>query len=264
MPSPRAALLVGNAAVALGVLATTRERLPDATLAYVALALAAAFAWPRLRRRRLTTLLLASAGAWSTFTGILLVYVVPALPQGGRALRWWHAVTSTAMLLAFLAHWARNSTRLVGLAQKLRSSQALFAITLAAWGALALAALSSLRPPARALFDDGTLGLLTAGALGLAGAGVLYGAAYATSPGGGPRIARARDRIRGAVDASLLAAMWLATLTGFPLQYLARPLRAADAYWLLTGWHVLASVLLLGLVAGHVAFNRKPLAAHAR
>lgn len=58
--------------------------------------------------------------------------------------------------------------------------------------------------------------------------------------------------------------MWLATLSGLPLLYFARGLRSVDAYWVVAGWHVVASALLAGLVVAHASLNRRPLRAHLR
>ena len=262
MSRARAALVAGNLVIGVGVVATTRRELPDATSAYALLGLATAIAWPLLRRRKLTTLLLASTGAWTMLTGFLLVYLAPGLPQGGGARRWWHAVTGIGMLLAFLAHWARNARRLRDLLRKLLARRALLAGATGGWILLVLLAIASWRPPLRALFDDTGLFALTTGSTVVAATVVLYAGAYATTPGR-RRTTDGRDRARGAVDVSLLGAMWLATLTAFPIQYATRSLRAVDAYWFLVGWHVVVSVILVALVAFHIGFNARPLASHA-
>ncbi|HWH08070.1 MAG TPA: hypothetical protein VNX21_02655 [Candidatus Thermoplasmatota archaeon] len=268
--TPAAALLLaGNLALAAAMLATWPTRVGEARwhddLAYATLVLAAAASVRLLRRRRVTTLLLASAGAWSALTGLWLVYATPWVGHG-RWMTWWHGVTSVAFALAFLAHWARNSPRLVDLARRLAARRAALAATLGAWAALALLAVASWRAPLRAVFDDRYFAHVSTLALGLAAVLALYAGLVLTSRAVRPRLQDPafRGPLRGAVDVSLLATAWLVTLTGLPLLYLARPLRAADAYWPVACWHVVTGALLLGLVAVHVGFNARPLRAHVR
>ena len=259
-------LVVGNLALAGLVVAThgagwgwTRA---DHDVAYVLLSAAAAAAWPLLRRRRVTTLLLASLGAWSLLTGLFLVYVTPGLGHG-RWMRWWHGVTSVGFCLAFLAHWSRNHPRLVDLARRLAHRRALLLGVLAAWALVGALAVASFRPPLRALFDDRLFLELTTLSFAAVAAAVASGAALATGRRARPRVDEARNPLRGAVDVGLLALTWLVALTGLPLLYFSRDLRAVDAYWLLAGWHVVTGALLAGLVALHAGFNARPLRAHA-
>lgn len=269
MRSARPWLVVANALVAWLIYASYASPIgrarwhDDVTL--LALAIVGVAAYPFLRRRRVITLLLASFGAWSTFTGVWLVYVTPGYGVG-RWMRWWHVATSAAFFLAFLAHWARNSPRLVQLARRLGwRARPTFALV-GAWGLVAGVGLASWLTPLRAAFDDSTFREMSTLAFGLAAAGLVYGAIVASSRAWRARLAQtsARNRLRGAIDASLLASMWLATLSGFPLLYFALPLRSVDAYWLLASWHVITSALLLALVVAHASFNARPLAAHAR
>ena len=264
----RRALLLGNVALAALVGATFGSSLGRARwhdeAAYAALVLAAAACLPLLRHRRFATLVMASAGAWSALTGVWLVYVTPVC-GAGRWMTWWHGATSVAFALAFLAHWARNNARLVALARRVAERPALLAATAGAWGVLALLAWASWGTPLRVVFADAYFAPVSTLGLGLAAALVAYGGLAATSRGMRRRLAEPafRNRLRGAVDASLLAVTWLVALTGFPLAYLARPLRDADAYWLVACWHVLTGALLLALVAFHAGFNARPLQAHA-
>lgn len=264
----RRALLGGNLALAALLAATYATSVGHARwhddVAYAALALATVAAWPLLRRRRLTTLLLASSGAWSAWTGLWLIYVTPWVGHG-RWMTWWHGVTSVAFTLAFLAHWARNNPRLATLARRLAARRVALAATLAAWSLLALLALASWRTPLAVLFTDTYFAHVSTLALGLAAVVVIYGGLALTSRRVRPLLARPEHRnpLRGAIDASLLAAVWLVALTGFPLLYLVRPLRAADAYWFVASWHVVTSAFLLALVAFHAGLNARPLAAHA-
>lgn len=262
-------LVLGNAGLAALMLGTYRSPLGDARwqhdLAYAALGLATLAALPALRRRRLTTLLLASLGAWSMLTGFFLVYVTPGLGHG-RWMGWWHGTTSVGFLLAFFVHWARNNARLVGLAKRLAQRPAGLSAVVAAWALLAVAAWGSWGTPLRGLFTDTAFWDLTTLAFAAIGVALLYVLVAART-----RRVRAlldapaaRNRVRGAVDASLLATTWLVALTGLPLLYFGRDLRGLDAYWLVAGWHVLASALLLGLVACHAGFNARPLLSHAR
>lgn len=232
--------------------------------AYASLALAALAGLPLLRRRRVTTLLLASSGAWSVLTGYWLVYLTP-VGGAGRWMTWWHGATSAAFVLAFLAHWARNQPRLAGLTRRLAQRRAGLAAALGAWALLGLLAWASWATPLRVAFTDGYFGLVATLSLGLAAALAVYGGLVLTSRRVRPRLADPafRNPLRGAVDAGLLGVTWLVALTGFPLAYLARTLRAADAYWLVACWHVVTGALLLALVAFHVGFNARPLRAHA-
>jgi hypothetical protein len=267
--SARLLLVAGNLALAALLAATAGTEVGTSRLhhdlAYAGLALAALLALPLLRRRRVTTLLLASCGSWCLLTGLWLVYVTPS-EGGGRWMSWWHGVTGVAFLLAFLAHWARNHPRLVGLSKRLGQRAAPLAAVLLAWALLLAAGWASWATPLRALFDDGLFLLLSTAALSGVAVAAMGAGLVLTSRRLRPVLERtdARNRLRGAVDASLLGMTWLAALTGFPLLYLGRALRGADAYWLVTGWHVVLGALLVGLAAFHVAFNRRPLAAHAR
>lgn len=260
-------LVAGNLALALAMLASEdvglgREAWHDEA-AFAVLALAALAGAPLLWRRRLTTLLLASAGAWCVATGLLLVY---AKPYGlvGRSVDWWHAVTGVAFVLAFLAHWARNHRRLVQLVARLHEGPAAMAAFVGAWSVLLAAAVAVAVAPGRAgvsRLADAQLDALTT-VVGLAVA-VGVGGAFAWRGRRGPLATQARNRLRGAIDASLWLSTWIAALSGFAVLYLARSLRSADAYWPTVAAHVVAGLLLLGLVAGHVAFNARPLRSHA-
>lgn len=258
MRAARAALVGANLVVAGAIFGTYGARIGagwGTALGYGALALTAVALLPLWRRRRFTTLVLASAGSWSMLTGIFLVYASPRLP-GGRWMTWWHEMTSVAFALAFLAHWARNNPRLLSLARRMAERRAVLLAFAAAWSALALFAGASVL--ARSTFIERDHDLWADLALG-ASALLALGALFAG------RAAEAwRNPARGAVDASLLALMWLATLTGFALQYLSGPLRAQGGFWLATAWHVGLSGLLLALLFAHAAFNARPLASHAR
>lgn len=267
--SARPWLIAANALLALLMYATYdsalgRERWHDDVL-LVAVALGGIVAYPLLRKRRVVTLLLASFGAWSTITGVWLVYVTPRLGQG-RWMTWWHVATSAAFLLAFLAHWLRNNARLWQLARRLRERTRLTIAFASAWALVGVVAVASLRPPLRETFDDSNFRELSTVAFGLAGVALVYGAILVSSRRWRERFREVatRNRMRGGIDLSLLATVWLVTLTGFPLLYLALPLRHADAYWLLAVWHVITSAMLLALVVAHASLNARPLRSHAR
>lgn len=253
----------GNAALAAFLLASFASQLGaarwQADAAYAALAVVTAVAWPRLRRRRLTTLLMASAGAWSTLTGLFLVYVTPALGHG-RWMRWWHGATSAVFLLAFLAHWARNQPRLAQLAGALARRRRLAGTVVGAWAALVLLVPLSWTTSLGAAFDDLVFRELTTASLVLAAA-VLAVAAIVRSER--DLAQRERNATRGGLDLSLLVTTWLVAITGFALQYASRVLRDADAYWHFAGWHVVLSAVLVGAALAHATFNRRPLRAHA-
>lgn len=235
-------------------------------VAYLAVAALGVLAWPLLRRRRVASWLLATLGAWSLATGLVLVYVTPYVGHA-RWMRWWHGVTSAAFAVAFVAHWARNNPRLVGLAKRLVASpRAALALTVA-WGTLVAFGAATFWTPLGDAFTDAQFPTLsTMALLAFGGLGLQWAFWAPRSPRFRERLRddAFRNRVRGVVDASLLPAMWLATLTGFTLIYLTRPLRAADAYWLGAWWHVATSALLVGLVAVHLSFNARVLVAHAR
>lgn len=259
MRSARVPLAVANLVTAIGIVATYRfDMRLDATWAYLALAGTALFLFPLWRRRRFTTLVLASAGAWSILTGVLLVYITWRLPGGGW-MTWWHAVTSVAFALAFLVHWARNNARLVMLARKLVTRRAVLSAVALGWGLLTMFAVASALPSARVDVTERVAQRWADVSL-LCGLVATIAAFWLVPRAADP----ARGRARGAVDVSLLAAMWLATVTGFALQYLGRDLRSVEAYWLTWAWHVVVSALFLALALGHAAFNARPLASHAR
>lgn len=269
MRAARALLAGGNVLLGALVLATFGTSVGWARwhhdLAYALLALAAVAAWPLLRRRRLTTLLLASLGAWSTLTGLFLVYVTPGVGHG-RWMDWWHGATSVGFTLAFLAHWMRNQPRLGSLARRLAARPPVLLALGGAWTLLALLAFASWRPPLDALFSDRLFLELSSLAFVATAVGLLVVALVATGRAARVRLARpeVRNPLRGAVDLSLLALTWTVALTGFALLYFARDLRLAGAYWPVAAWHVVASALLLGLVATHATFNGRPLRAHLR
>lgn len=262
-----AALVAGNLALA-GLVLATQDAAPDMThahhtLAYALLGVATLAAWPLLRRRRLTTLLLASFGAWSLLTGLWLVYVTPGFGRG-RWMGGWHGVTSVAFLLAFLAHWARNNARLVGLAKRLAARPAPLLAFGAAWGLVALLGLASWRTGLRELFSDRFFVELSTLSFVLTLVLLVHAALVLTGRRMRERMDEPafRNGLRGALDVSLLAMTWLAALSGFPLLYLSRDLRAAEAYWWLAAWHVVASALLVGLALAHASLNARPLRAH--
>lgn len=262
-----AALVLGNLALALLVAFAPAPRWglghADQSVAYTALGVAALAGWRLLRRRRVATLLMASFGAWSLLTGLWLVYVTSGFGPG-RAMAWWHGVTSVAFLLAFLAHWARNNARLLGLAARLRRGRAALPLLAASWAGLALLGVASWRTPLRDVFSDGLFVELSTLAFVLTLVALLHAALVLTGRAMRARLDEPafRNRLRGGLDLSLLAMTWLAALSGFPLLYFSRALRAADAYWWLASWHVVASALLVGLVLAHASFNARPLRAH--
>jgi len=263
--SARLPLIVANLAVAIAIGATYAPGVGGGRhhdIVYAALVLGALAMVPLWRHRRFTTLVLASAGAWSMLTGVLLVYLTWRLPHG-RWMTLWHGATSVAFALAFVAHWVRNNPRLLGLARQLAGRRlALAAVTIAWLGLVALAVATSL-PQARAEVTERAAQRWADVSLGATLALIVLTIAVGRSRWR-PLTTKARNRVRGAVDASLLVAMWAATLTGLALLYLSRELRAADALWLTWAWHVVVSALLLGLALVHATFNVRPLASHAR
>ncbi|HWH09277.1 MAG TPA: hypothetical protein VNX21_08760 [Candidatus Thermoplasmatota archaeon] len=259
-------LLALAAAMALTLPLPLGARLLDYNLAFLALAAGAAGAWPLLARRRFATMAMALAGAAATLTGFAMLYTKQFSYKDW--LTWWHGVTSVAFTLAFLAHWLHNNPRLVGFARRLLAGDRAYGWPLAAaWLAVAGAfAWTWLSPEARARFTDANYLYLSSWAVFL-GVAFAYGLWLAfRAPALRRRLARpaARNRARGLVDASLFLANWGALLTGFALLYFATPLRAGDLKYVSKWWHTATSVALLALLALHVGFNARLLAAHAR
>lgn len=233
---------------------------------FVAALVAAALAWPALRTRRVATLVMAWSGLVATASGFAMLYT-KQFPYK-EWLTWWHSFTSVVLLLAFLVHWLHNKTRLWGFTTRLAArDRGAGAALVGAWAGVALgAAWTWSDPAARALFTSQRYLALASWAI-LGGVTLAYGAWLATrAPPLRARLALPKHRnvARALVDASLFLAHWGAIVTGFLLVWLAAPLRAGDLKYVSKWWHTATSVLFVALVALHVGFNARPLAAHAR
>lgn len=222
-------------------------------------------AWRVLKRRRVATLLMAYAGVLATITGFVMLYSrdLPAKEW----ITWWHGVTSFALLLLFLIHWLNNHPRLWEFAKRLFARDRLPGVgAMGAWvGSVALGAWT-LSPSVGARFTRENYLHLASWAV-LAGVALAYGLWLVYRlPSMRRRLARTahRNRARALVDTSLFLAHWGALVTGFALLYFAAPLRAGPLKYVSKWWHTATSVAFLALVALHVGFNARLLAAHAR
>lgn len=234
-------------------------------VAFLATGLAAALWRPLWLHRRAATLATALMGALATATGLVMVYTKD-FPYK-EWLTWWHCVTSVALLLAFLAHWWHNNARLWTLTKRLfEPRERIFgALALLAWVALLAAGAWTAAPGVRERFTRENYLYVVSWTV-LAGVVLAYGPWLAYRlPALRARLARRqhRNRARGLVDASLFLGHWAALLTGFALLWLAEPLRAGDFKYVSKWWHMATSVAFLALVALHVGFNARILAAHA-
>lgn len=258
-------LALATAALAAGMLLTLRTDV-GATPAHYDAAFAlllggAAASWPWFARRRLTTLLLAYSGAVATATGFAMLYTRD-FPYKDWV-TWWHSVTSFAFLLAFLAHWALNSARLVRFLRHLaaRPTGALLGAT---WAALLGGLAWAWSPAGRGRFvrDDYLYVSTWAVFLGVALAYLPW--LLTRLPSWRRRAARARETLRGTVDASLFLACWGSLVTGFALLYFAPALAAAGLKYASKWSHTATSVALLALVAFHAGYNARALRGHAK
>lgn len=235
-------------------------------LSFLAALVAASASWRLLERRRVATLTMAYTGILATGTGAVMLYSKDLAYKEWWT--WWHSFTSFLLLLAFLVHWLHNNPRLWDFTRRLftRERPAGIVATLA-WIAIGVAALWTWGDPrARALFRSENYLSLSSWAV-LAGVAFTYGIWLAYRiPAMHARLAdaRHRNRARGLVDTSLFLAHWAALVTGFALLWFATPLRAGDLKYVSKWWHTATSVAFLALVALHLGFNARLLAAHAR
>lgn len=257
--------LVLGLALALTLRAPLGFALWHYNASFAAALLAALLARRALERRRVATLAMAGTGVVATLTGFAMLYTKD-FPYK-EWLTWWHSFTSFALLLAFLVHWLHNHPRLSDFTKRLFARDRLAGAGLAtAWLALAAFAAWTWSPEVAPRFTRGNYLYLSSWAV-LVGVALAYGAWLAYRL---PALRRRLDRTahrnaaRAAVDTSLFLAHWGALLTGFALLYFAEPLRAGPLKYVSKWWHTAASVLFLALVALHVGFNARPLAAHAR
>lgn len=238
--------------------------LADYNVAFAVLLGAAAVSWPFLRRRRVATIAMALTGVFAVASGFAMLYT-KQFPFKDWV-TWWHSVTSFAFTLAFLVHWWRNHGRLMGLTRRALDRWRAALPLVAAWAAVALAFALTWAPAGRGLFTrDNYLHLSSWAVFG--GVALAYGA-WLVFRLPGPRAVLARGafrhRVRGAVDGSLFLACWLSLLTGFALVYFADFLRGGDLKYVSKWWHTATSVALLAVLALHIGFNARLLAAHAR
>ncbi|HEX2022815.1 MAG TPA: hypothetical protein VHH36_08870 [Candidatus Thermoplasmatota archaeon] len=256
-------------ALGLAMAATIPTRLGfglvEYNVAFLLSVLAVAASWPWWRQRRFATLSMAVSGAVATATGAAMLYTKD-FPYK-EWITWWHSWTSFVFALAFLVHWLHNHPRLWGFAKRLFAGERRAGVPLAlAWIGLGAFFVWTGLPGVREGFTrENYLHLASWAVLG--GAALAYGAwLLFRLPAMRARLADVapRNRLRALVDASLFLANWGALLTGFALLYFADFLRSGDLKYASKWWHTATSALLLALVAIHVGFNARVLAAHAR
>lgn len=257
------ALLLG--AMAATLLVPVGFALWHYNAAFVVALVVTALAWRPLQRRRVATLALAFTGIAAVVTGFVMLYSRQLVHK--EWITWWHSVTSFAMLLAFLLHWSHNQPRLWDFTKRLFArARPTGPVVVGAWLGVILAGAWTTLPHASARFTSENYLLLSSLVI-LALGGLAYGAwlAYRLPP----LRARLQDVshrncARALVDTSLFLANWGAMLTGFALLYFAEPLREGPLKYVSKWWHTTTSVALLALLALHIGFNARPLAAHAR
>lgn len=232
---------------------------------FLAALLLAGLAWKVLQRRRVATLAMAWTGAAATLTGFVMLYT-RQLPSK-EWMTWWHSFTSFLFLLAFLVHWWHNQPRLAEFTRRLFRPRPLAGLAVGAgWTAVLAAGVVTWGPGVGARFTSGNYLYLSSWAV-LAGVAFAYGLWLVHRlPALQARLALTphRNQARALVDTSLFLAHWAAILTGFALLYFAEPLRAGPLKYVSKWWHTATSVAFLALVALHVGFNARLVAAHAR
>lgn len=236
---------------------------------FLALGVAAAAGWPLLRRRRVTSMLVLYTGILATASGFLLLYLKDGLKDAGLKdwMKWWHSVTSVALLIAFLVHWLHNHARLTGFARRLLTRDRHLGLpVVGGWALVGAIGALTWSDAGKALFTEGNYLLLSGWAV-LAGVSFAYGLwLLFLWPRLRERLAAegARNRARALVDTSLWLAHWLALLTGFALLYLKDFLHGNGYKHVSKWWHTSTSVAFVALVVLHVGFNARLVAAHAR
>lgn len=233
--------------------------------AFAVILTAALLARRRLQDRRVATLSMAFMGIVASATGFAMLYTTQ-MPSK-EWVTWWHSVTSFALLLAFLVHWLHNHSRLWGFTKRMftRGRAPGFAAA-AAWIGILAAGLWTWTPSIAARFTSGNYLYLSSWAI-LVCVALVYGVWLAYRiPRVHARLAdtRHRNRARALVDTSLFLAHWGALLTGFVLLWFATPLRGGPLKYVSKWWHTATSVAFLALVALHIGFNVRLVAAHAR
>jgi hypothetical protein len=261
MGATTAALAAGMAATAF---TSVGFRIWDYNWAFAALLAGAALAWPVLKRRRVASVGMAYTGIVATLSGFVMVYT-QQLPLK-EWVTWWHSVASFAFMALFLVHWLLNNVRLVDFTKRVLREARTGVPVVGAWAGVAVAFAWTWSPAGRTLFYRENYLYLCSWAVFVG-----VGAAYATwlafrHPRLRARIERPQGRAmaRALVDTSLFLACWGSLLTGFALLYVKPALDANGFKYVSKWWHTATSVALLAILALHIGFNARLLAAHAR
>lgn len=259
---------LASAALAAGMLATAYTSVGFAlshyNVAFLALTAVGAALWARLKRRRVASIGMAYTGVLATATGFVMLYT-RQFPLK-EWITWWHSVTSFAFLAFFLAHWALNNVRLVDFTKRLLAQTRAAAPVALAWAGVLVAFAWTWSPAGRGLFTRENYLHLATWAV-FVGIGLTYGV-WLVFRHKAMRARLARDptrrSARGLVDTSLFLACWASLLTGFLLVYFAPFFDANGLKYVSKWWHTATSVALLAIVALHIGFNARLVAAHAK
>lgn len=233
------------------------------TLALVVTAALAIPFWSILRQRRAVSLLMLYAAILATGTGFAMLYTREFAYK--EWITWWHSATSFAFTGLFLAHWALNHARLGDFTRRLARMRVGWAAA-ATWVLLLGAGAWTWTPVGSAAFTRESYLRLASWAV-LVGVTFSYGLWLAFRlPALRERLRStdARRRSRALVDTSMWLACWLMLATGFLLLYLEGWLRATETRYVGKWWHTATSAAFLALVALHIGFNARLVAAHAR
>lgn len=274
-PMRRSVLWGGVAflAAALLVLLTLRHGIgvgmAEYNLTFLGLTVAGVAAWPLLLRRRVASLGLATMGTAAILTGFWLLYWKDELKADGLKdfAKFWHSVTSYALIPFFAAHFARNSPRFGDLTRGVTVRRVAAGAYAGGWAGLLTFGVVSWFPAWRIRFTDENY-LLWAAWTWLVVIALVYfawlGAKLAVRLR--PRLAAFFTRAlrRGLVDVTLLASFVLAMGTGFVLLYMKAFLHGNGYKYVSKYWHTSTSIVFTVAVVLHVGANIMALRAHAR
>lgn len=261
------------AATALAVWATLAFSIGvgmlEYNLSFLLLSVLGVACWPLLLRRRVASLGLAVAGTAAILTGFWLLYWKEDLKASGLKdfAKFWHSVTSYALIPFFAAHFVRNWPRLKDLSSRVGAWRVATGAYAGGWVGLLVFGVVSWTPDWRARFTEENY-IWTVQWSWLVVIALAYGAWL-----GGRALVRmrpdlravlTRNRRRGLVDLTLFATFVLAMATGFALLYMKDFLHGNGYKYVSKFWHSATSVAFTAAVVLHVGANVWALVAHAR
>lgn len=238
-------------------------------LSFVFLTVLGVATWPLLLRRRVASLGLAVMGLAAILTGFWLLYWKDDLKAGGLKdfAKFWHSVTSYAMLPFFAAHFTRNWPRFNDLSGRVGAWRVAVGAYAGGWVGLLAFGAASWTPAWKVRFtEENYLGWVAWTWLAVVAAVYLawLGARLAQRLRPGLREVLTRTRRRGLVDLTLLVSFLLAMATGFLLLYMKEFLHGNGFKYVSKYWHTSTSIVFVAAVALHVGANVVALRAHAR